>query len=142
MCLLGGGSVTRCSRFTSCRASLSLPQGIEVLHLYTGRPLCQFGPLHPTHIYDDVNGDTSVDTIHADIHLPPPRRSKLVTAPQAPACVGTIDSGSLGMAHENLWNGSICVHRVFVVTAHNEHNACTHTRHAPTHNPPPPRTRV
>eukprot|EP01012_Entosiphon_sulcatum_P064451 TRINITY_DN93285_c0_g1_i1.p1 TRINITY_DN93285_c0_g1~~TRINITY_DN93285_c0_g1_i1.p1 ORF type:complete len:732 (-),score=88.92 TRINITY_DN93285_c0_g1_i1:2221-4416(-) len=88
-----------------------LEQGIEVLHLYTGRTLCQFGPLLPGHVYDDVNGDTSIDTVSATIvsgDTAIRSRSKAGKR-QGNLCLGTVSSGSPGMMIDKLWNGSICI---------------------------------
>eukprot|EP00668_Euglena_longa_P001082 GGOE01001290.1.p1 GENE.GGOE01001290.1~~GGOE01001290.1.p1 ORF type:complete len:718 (-),score=247.69 GGOE01001290.1:86-2239(-) len=88
-----------------------LAEGIEVLHLYTGRTLCQFGPLQPGHVYDDVNGDTAIDSIHTTVQRPRlTHRSRSEHVQDVtPICAGTVDSGTLGMARENLWNGTICM---------------------------------
>eukprot|EP00669_Euglena_mutabilis_P011024 TRINITY_DN5704_c0_g1_i1.p1 TRINITY_DN5704_c0_g1~~TRINITY_DN5704_c0_g1_i1.p1 ORF type:complete len:523 (-),score=139.01 TRINITY_DN5704_c0_g1_i1:126-1694(-) len=90
-----------------------LAEGIEVLHLYTGRTLCHFGPLHPGHVYDDVDGDTTVDAIHVRIQRPHLARRELPFALDAdgPVCAGSVDSGAPGTVRENLWNGTICTSR-------------------------------
>ena len=43
-------------------------QGIDVLHLYQGRPLCslRLSPYHSTHA--DINGDGTIDHVRAVIN--------------------------------------------------------------------------
>eukprot|EP00906_Rhabdomonas_costata_P026285 RCo037444 len=93
-----------------------LPDRIEVLHLYTGRTLCQFGPLKADQVYDDIDGDTSVDeiTTHVQAHLSAPQFGES----PAPRCLGAISTGSPGMRKEPLFNASICMKRSFLRQFH------------------------
>ena len=91
--------------------------GVEVLHLYTGRPLTQL-PLQPHAAHADINGDGSVDHVSglsshdthtllaeaAALHGTP--RHKPARNAEAVVCLGTCASGV--PAREELWNASIC----------------------------------
>ena len=89
--------------------------GVEVLHLYTGRPLTQL-PLQPHAAHADINGDGSVDHVSGlsseDTHtllaeaaaLHEKSHHKPVVLPVV--CLGTCASGV--PAREELWNASIC----------------------------------
>jgi hypothetical protein len=43
-----------------------LSKGIEVIHLYTGRTLCQLAPLKQDAAYADLNGDGIIDVVEED----------------------------------------------------------------------------
>jgi len=79
-----------------------LSDGIEVVHLYTGRPLCRI--VLKDGLYADINGDGIIDhlqtiTSHAEV-------GRRKTRTQA-GCYGIAITGIPPM--EALFNGSICV---------------------------------
>ena len=45
-----------------------MTQGVEVLHLYQGRPLCslRLSPHHASHA--DINGDGTIDHVNAVVN--------------------------------------------------------------------------
>jgi len=45
--------------------------GIEIIHLYSGRPVCRL-MLGPGALYTDINGDAIIDTVRVALQKPLP----------------------------------------------------------------------
>lgn len=69
-----------------------LRNGIEVIHLYTGRTITQIGPLKKDVSYGDFNHDGTIDVAESII--------------SSKGCIGKISSGMDGVVP--LFNTSIC----------------------------------
>eukprot|EP01063_Lacrimia_lanifica_P024077 TRINITY_DN32047_c0_g1_i1.p1 TRINITY_DN32047_c0_g1~~TRINITY_DN32047_c0_g1_i1.p1 ORF type:complete len:763 (+),score=288.00 TRINITY_DN32047_c0_g1_i1:58-2346(+) len=85
------------------------PNGLEALHLYTGRLIAQVGPFKEGVLYDDVNDDTVIDAVNVFIsdseHLDTYNRR---WGAQKAACQAVIESG-VPFSREHFYNHSVCV---------------------------------
>eukprot|EP00760_Papus_ankaliazontas_P039198 PhM_4_TR9510/c1_g3_i1/m.98232 len=80
--------------------------GIEVVHLFTGRTLCQVGPLVPHVTYDDFNSDMVIDVAFPSIMKEQiQHRNGLVD--EKSTCDGVVSS-NVPFTHELLFRTSIC----------------------------------
>mmetsp|Transcript_14161 Transcript_14161/g.36136 ORF Transcript_14161/g.36136 Transcript_14161/m.36136 type:complete len:804 (-) Transcript_14161:73-2484(-) len=77
-----------------------LKDGIEVVHLYTGRTLTRL-PLRPQKLSLDLNGDGLLDQVEAITQRPPLGRSL-----HSPRCYALALTGT--PPNDHLWNGSLC----------------------------------
>jgi hypothetical protein len=73
-----------------------LHDGIEVIHLFTGRKITGLGPLQRDLVYSDTNGNGIIDSVRA------------IAAPGTPEhCTGRIDSG-IPTSQDLVFSTSIC----------------------------------
>lgn len=86
-----------------------LKDGLEILHFYSGRPLCRL-TLKSGQVHVDMNGDGTIDHVEAvgGIHLP---RTRTISnhghgEPTLSKCLGRVSSGIPTI--RQLFNGSIC----------------------------------
>jgi hypothetical protein len=80
-------------------------KGLEVLHLFTGRPICQVGPLMPHVTYDDFNGDLLIDSAVAHIAHEQVYNNGIIE--ERAVCAGTISS-NVPYTQELLFEAPIC----------------------------------
>jgi len=80
-------------------------RGIEVLHLFTGRPLCQVGPLRPHVTYDDFNGDWLIDAATTSIKKEQEYHNGVVE--EKAVCAGVVSS-NVPFTQETLFRAPIC----------------------------------
>lgn len=95
-------SPTPSSQTNSTKANVvvaHLKEGLEVVHLYTGRTLCRV-KLHPGGFYSDLNGDNLIDRVQAF-----PQHAEIAEH-NRPSCLGAVSSGLPVL--EQLFNGTIC----------------------------------
>ena len=79
---------------------------MEVIHLYTGRPVCRI-PLDRNVLHVDVNGDGVVDHVHALGGTPKIRTATHVAGHERiGACMARVTSGIPASVH--LFNGTVC----------------------------------
>ena len=84
--------------------------GLEAIHLYTGKTLAQVGPLKAGWLYEDLNDDSIIDgvsTVIADTaqNLDTNKRD---WAAQGTSCKGEIFTG-IPYSHKLIHNHSICI---------------------------------
>jgi len=82
--------------------------GIEVIHLYTGRPLCRLS-LSKSVLHVDVNGDGIVDHVEAvaGSYIPYALTHQAHSHFKAPKCLALVRSGV--PPSMQLFNGSVCL---------------------------------
>eukprot|EP00823_Brevimastigomonas_motovehiculus_P006167 TRINITY_DN4981_c0_g1_i1.p1 TRINITY_DN4981_c0_g1~~TRINITY_DN4981_c0_g1_i1.p1 ORF type:complete len:882 (-),score=169.57 TRINITY_DN4981_c0_g1_i1:218-2863(-) len=98
-----------------------LRDGIEVIHFYSGRPLCHLS-LKRDVAHVDMNGDGVIDHVEAVAGVHSPYSSHRAGAADShsslvPKCLALITSGI--PASQQLYNGSICLQRSLFVSMEN-----------------------
>eukprot|EP00759_Apiculatamorpha_spiralis_P019168 PhF_6_TR25322/c0_g1_i1/m.34983 len=80
-------------------------KGLEVLHLYTGRTICQVGPLRPHVTYDDFNLDSVIDA--AAPHISRDQEYNFGSVKEVTECLGVV-STNVPYTNEVIYRAPIC----------------------------------